>query len=120
VADLLDVAATGTPFTRPADFDLAAFWAAWCRRREAEQHLYRVRVRVAPAFLPFLPATFGLPATAAEPPDPSGWHPLTLAFNSFEAARARLLGCGAAVEVLAPAPLRRSLADFATQIVALY
>jgi predicted DNA-binding transcriptional regulator YafY len=45
---------------------------------------------------------------------------LDLAFESLEAARSRLLSLGAAVEVLAPAALRDSLLDFATQIVALY
>ena len=120
VADLLAVTATGIPFVRPPDFDLAAFWAAWCRRREAEQSAYRVQVLVSPALLPYLPAIFGLSPSAAGPPDPSGWHPLALAFNSFEAARARLLGCGAAVEVLSPAPLRQSIADYAAQVVALY
>ena len=43
-----------------------------------------------------------------------------MTFDSLEAARAQLLELGGAVEVLAPAPLRRSMADFAAQIVALY
>lgn len=120
VADLLAVTPTGIRFTRPANFDLATYWAAWCRRREEEQSVYEVHVRVAPAFLPYLRAPFGLPRSAASPPDCSGWHPLTLAFNSLETVRARLLGCGGAVEVLAPIPLRRSIADFAVQVLALY
>ncbi len=43
-----------------------------------------------------------------------------LPFESLEAARARLLGFGAAVEVLAPCPLRRSIQDYAEQIAGLY
>ena len=44
----------------------------------------------------------------------------TLAFESFEAARDRILGFGAAAEVLEPEALRRSIMDYAAQIVQLY
>lgn len=110
---------TGT-FTRPVDFDLAAFWRAWCTAREAEQVAYTVVVRVRPDFLPFLPAVFGVAPDATGPPDGEGQYPLTLSFESLAEARARLLGCGRAVEVVAPEALRVSIADFAEQIVALY
>ena len=43
-----------------------------------------------------------------------------LFFDSFDSARARLLSLGRAVEVLEPQPLRRSVLDYAEQIVALY
>jgi len=45
---------------------------------------------------------------------------LTLAFEDFFSARERILGFGRVVEVLAPLPLRESVADFAAQIVSLY
>jgi predicted DNA-binding transcriptional regulator YafY len=45
---------------------------------------------------------------------------LDLPFESFVTARTRLLGLGRAVEVLAPEPLRKSLVDFAGQIVGFY
>jgi hypothetical protein len=38
----------------------------------------------------------------------------------FHTARTRLLGLGRAVEVLSPEPLRKSLIDFAEQIVDFY
>ena len=50
----------------------------------------------------------------------SGWVTLELPFESFVAARSRLLGLGRAVEVLEPETLRRSLIDFAEQIVWFY
>jgi predicted DNA-binding transcriptional regulator YafY len=53
-------------------------------------------------------------------PDADGWVTLDLPFESFVAARSRLLGLGRALEVLAPEPLRRSLVDFAEQIVLFY
>ena len=50
-------------------------------------------------------------------PDAEGWVTLDLRFNSFVTARTRLLGLGRSVEVLTPEPLRKSLIDFAEQIV---
>lgn len=143
VASLLDARPTGERFERPAEFDLAAFWAGWRAERESHRARYVVRVRVSPEIVPWLPQLFGssvqaqldtaLPgeATRDEPPrheparfDPprerAGWITLTLSFDSLETARSRLLGLGAAVEVLAPLPLRLSLADTAAQVVALY
>ncbi|MDT8307442.1 MAG: WYL domain-containing protein [Anaerolineae bacterium] len=120
VSALLAVTPGAGSFARPADFDLARFWQAWCAAREAEEVAYTVEVRVRPAFLPFLPPVFGVAPDAAGPADGQGWHPLTLSFESLAAARARLLGCGRTVEVLAPEALRVSIADFAEQIAALY
>jgi predicted DNA-binding transcriptional regulator YafY len=45
---------------------------------------------------------------------------VTLPFESLEDARARLLGLGGAVEVLAPQALRDSVLDYARQTVAIY
>ena len=45
---------------------------------------------------------------------------LDLPFESFVAARTRLLGLGRAVEVLEPEALRRSLIDFAAQVMDFY
>jgi len=110
-------------FTRPPEFDLARFWAEWCARSERSRSIYRAVVRVAPALRRDLAHHFGdaVAAAAADAAcDDRGWVTLTLAFDSFEAARAQLLACGGAVEVLDPLPLRRSLADFAAQVISLY
>jgi hypothetical protein len=71
-----------------------------------------------------LPFVFGdkaadILAGAAEP-DENSWRTATLIFESFEAARTRLLGLGNSVEVLSPLPLRLSLIDFAQQIIEFY
>jgi predicted DNA-binding transcriptional regulator YafY len=58
--------------------------------------------------------------TRSAPPDAQGWVALELPFESFVAARSRLLGLGRAVEVLEPETLRKSLVDFAGQIVDFY
>lgn len=124
VAALLDARLADETFARPADFDLAAFWGEWLAEREASQALYRVTVRVAPHFVADLPRYFGDAAreqiTQAVPPDAGGWLTLHLPFESLETARARILGFGRGVEVLAPYALRRSIQDYAEQIVALY
>lgn len=78
-------------------------------------------VRVAPQLLPYLAYYFGPQATAeASPAEADGWRTLRLHFHSLEVARERLLGLGGAVEVLAPAALRLSVADWAAQIVRRY
>ena len=121
VAELLDARLLLESFERRPDFDLPAFWEAWCAETESRP-AYRVQVRVSPELLPLLPLYLAerfrrLPEPA---PEADGWTTLELSFESFTDARSRLLGMGRAVEVLAPEPLRRSLADFARQIVELY
>jgi predicted DNA-binding transcriptional regulator YafY len=115
---------SGERFERPADFDLAAFWNQWCAGLERDRPAFPVDVRVSPALARELPHYFGdrirERIDRAGPPDEAGWIDLTLSFESLEAARDRLLDFGRAVEVLAPLALRKSIADFAIQIAALY
>ncbi len=124
VSALLDVQPLAASFERPETFDLESFWKGLCAARERSYAAYPVTVRVVPEFIPELPRYFGAQIRAklaeAGPPDAEGRITLELAFESLEAARERLLGLGRVVEVLEPLPLRRGLADFAAQIVALY
>lgn len=111
-------------FERPAGFDLATFWLGWCAAYEENRPYYPVKVRVAPNLVPVLPQCFDddvreMIANAGSP-DSGGWVTLTLPFETLEAARARILGFGRAVEVLEPEVLRKSVIDFATQIVDFY
>jgi predicted DNA-binding transcriptional regulator YafY len=110
-------------FTRPPGFQLEAFWQTWCREYEA-QPPFCARVRVSPDAIPFLAEYVGERArqqvTRSHAPDPDGWITLELPFESLIAARSQLLGLGRAVEVLEPESLRKSLVDFAQQIVAFY
>lgn len=61
-----------------------------------------------------------LELTRLRTPDADGWVTLELPFESFISARTRLLGLGRAVEVLEPETLRKSLIDYAEQIVGFY
>jgi predicted DNA-binding transcriptional regulator YafY len=123
VSRVLTAQLTDQPFSRPDDFDLADFWQKWCASAEASRPAYLVTVRVAGDFVPQLRKLLApRPDLAPEPtqPDAEGRVSLTLPFQSLEEARARLLGLGRAVEVLAPEMLRQSLMDFAAQTLNLY
>ena len=124
VSEVLAAHATDESFRRPADFDLAAFWTKWCADYEGSRPSYPVLARVSPGLVPHLPQLFGDPireaVVRAGLPDAEGWLTLQLPFETFEAARTRILGLGCAVEVLEPPALRKSVVDFAAQIVAFY
>jgi predicted DNA-binding transcriptional regulator YafY len=111
-------------FARDADFDLAAFWQAWRAEVEENRSSCPVTVRVAPAFIPYLPLHFGESIREqidrAGPPDGEGWTTLTLPFEVLEDARDRILSFGGAVEVLDPPAVRNSVLAYAAQTVALY
>ncbi len=122
VSKLMEAKPTEVRFDRDPRFNLAAFWQGWCARVSAGQHQYKVQARVSPAILPYLEHYLATPALVSEPPaNAQGeWPELTLAFESLHQARERLLALGAAVEVLAPLPLRLSMADLAGQILKKY
>jgi predicted DNA-binding transcriptional regulator YafY len=80
-------------------------------------------VRAAPELASELPRFFGEETremAARENADSDGWVRLRLTFESFEAARERILGFGRAIEVLEPEPLRKSVIDYARQILDFY
>jgi predicted DNA-binding transcriptional regulator YafY len=124
VADLLSAAELGETFTRPAAFDLAAFWEAYCREVEAEQGVFRALVRLSPGLVGELPWRLRGQASAAlaraAPPDERGWRSVELTFDSLEQARDKILSFGGGAEVLEPPGLRRSMEDFAQQILGIY
>jgi predicted DNA-binding transcriptional regulator YafY len=124
VSHIIDVVILPETFERPDDFDLVAFWDDWCKEFEESRSYYPVIIRVSPTLLPQLAGYFGdrIQSSLVQvgPPDAEGWVTITYPFDSFEAARTRLLGFGRAVEVLEPEPLRKSVIDFAQQISNFY
>jgi predicted DNA-binding transcriptional regulator YafY len=110
-------------FNRPPDFALEAFWEQWCHEYESRP-AFSARVRVAPEALSLLAEYVGDRARVRlnelSTADQDGWVTFDLPFESFVAARTRLLGLGRAVEVLEPESLRKSLIDFAEQIIGFY
>jgi predicted DNA-binding transcriptional regulator YafY len=124
VSNLINVSLSDQSFERPENFNLAAFWEEWASQTERFLSDFKVRVRVSPDFIPELPRFFGgkiqTRISQAEPPDDEGWIELELSFESFPAARNRLLGFGRGIEVLEPLALRVSIQDYAEQIITLY
>ena len=111
-------------FTRPAGFDLAAFWTNWCQGIEQENRRYSVVLRVSPEIQPRLLQHLGGQARQAlqnaTSPDSQGWVQISLGFDSLQSARDRLLSYGCAIEVISPDALRLSMQDYARQILAVY
>lgn len=123
LADFLDIQPGAASFERPADFDTAAFWRGWRLKQAQDRPTYPVTLRVTPEVVPYLGYYLGEAGRLAEvaaPPAADGWVPVHLSFDTLETARTRLLGLGGAVEVLTPAALRLSLADYAEQAAARY
>jgi predicted DNA-binding transcriptional regulator YafY len=130
VGNLAEVAPLDRTFPRPEGFDLAAFWQKWCSESTGDAYRYPVTVRVAPQLLadPVHVAheasrTRIAAAAAAAVEDgreAGGWWEVELVFESFWEARGHLLALGGCVEVVAPLPLRLSMADYARHILACY
>jgi len=111
LSEVLEVTTTPETSQVPHGFHLPTFWQAWRQRSLAGNRLVAT-VRADPSLLPWLERQVnGLRADGGA---------VSIIFASFEEARTTLLGWGAAVEVLAPEALRRSVADFAEQAAGLY
>lgn len=124
VSSILEAVSLAVGFSRPASFDLPAFWQAWCAAELERRPRYNVCLRLAPEGLPILRRRFAAQLDQAlrlaPPAAQDGWRQVVLDFESQEDARTFLLGCGRVVEVLAPLALRLSLVDFARQVVDFY
>jgi len=111
-------------FERPENFDLAAFWEGYVREVEADKGLFSARLRVSPALAKELRWRLGEQSLSAlaqgGPADERGWREIELFFDSHEQARDKVLGFGGGAEVLEPQALRRSVEDFAGQILNIY
>jgi predicted DNA-binding transcriptional regulator YafY len=124
VPQIIEARVLNEHFERPADFDLVAYWRDWCEQNEKRLSSFQVKVRVFPDLIPHLWTHFGErladQSVQIDSTDEDGWQTVTLQFELFEEARRRLLGYGRAVEVLEPVALRKSIKDYAWQIVDLY
>jgi predicted DNA-binding transcriptional regulator YafY len=119
VSELAEVRLTEDRFTRPLAFDLRAAWEAWCAGHSARPR-YEMTMRVDAWLAERLPR-YGIEvAPDAGEVEEDGRVTVQASCESFEDARARVLALGGAAEVVHPEPLRRSVADYATQVVARY
>ena len=111
-------------FGRPADFELAGFWARWSAEFEASRPRFQVRLKASPQALAWIPEVFGPAAgpalEAAAPPGEDGWRVMTLSFEHERAAVHRLAGFGDQVGVLDPPSVRAALLATAREILGRY
>jgi predicted DNA-binding transcriptional regulator YafY len=110
-------------FKRPADFDLAAFWARWSAEFEASRPRLQVRLAASPQALAVFPEVFGPAAGSAleaAAPGEDGWRVVTLSFEHEPAAVHRLAGFGGQVEVLDPPAVQFRLLATAREILGRY
>ena len=104
---------TTTPFERPADFQLTAFWRNHAATASAGRRNFVAEASAVASVIPLLRRQFGSELSV------SGSR-LLFRFDDIIQARSALLPWGGAVEVTAPEALRRTLIDFAQQTLALY
>jgi len=107
--------------TRPADFDLPAFWSQSKTDFVAKLPQYTVRVRASAQILPRLRYSgwFVRVQSIAEPAA-DGWSEVVLAFDTEDEACRYVLGMGAQVDVREPSDLRTRILELARELVAFY
>jgi len=108
------------PVVRPAHFDLARSWDEARRDLEREHTAVEVTMRIAARAMPRLRKMVPVHGQDRIPVAATGRLDLTVPFESETWACEAILSLGAAVEVLAPAGMRRRVATEARAIAAYY
>src|SRR5688572_13527754 len=118
---------TGETFKRPARFDLPGHWSESIERFQAGLYHGTATLRASPAGLRRLRNLSDAVAQAVErgegkggKKDRRGWITLTIPIESVDHAALELLRVGPECEVLAPAELRKRMAEAAGRMVGLY
>ncbi|MDQ0717421.1 putative DNA-binding transcriptional regulator YafY [Streptomyces luteogriseus] len=101
-------------FTRPDDFDLAGYWAAYQRDFHHRLRAARAVVRLAPGVS--LPG----PGQADARVEEDGWTRTTVPIESLDHAHAEFLRLGTGIEVLEPPELRDRIARTAAELAERY
>lgn len=112
VDQILRLAPAGEEFTRPDDFDLAAYWTAY--QRDFHDRLYHgeALVRVAPGVKPV--------RAVDSRTDDDGWTLARVPIESVEHAHGEFLRLGADIEVLQPPELRARIARTVAELAGRY
>lgn len=114
VSRMADVEALDEPFTRPATFDLAAWWTRASREYEEGTYRERATIRLSPRGRTLVdllgPYVADAVAKTATAPDRRGWVRCTIPVESGDFGVRELLRLGTDVEVVAPAALRAEMA----------
>jgi predicted DNA-binding transcriptional regulator YafY len=118
VDQILELTVSGEEFTRPGDFDLAAYWTAYQRDFHDRLHGGEARVRLAPGAR--LPGPAGEAALSDGRTDERGWTLATVPIESVDHAHAEFLRLGTDIEVLAPVELRERIARTVSELAETY
>lgn len=103
-------------FRRPRRFDLARHWSESTARFERERQALTIELRASPRARRWLANERVAFVDLAFPPRADGWTGVQVAYESLDYAARQLLAFGNEVEVLAPAALRRRLAEVARDV----
>lgn len=123
VSRILEASITDQLFTRPADFDLPSFWAAWCARYDANLSRFRTILQVKPELVATFQSNFSTPVvsiTLLQAEEGTNWPSFEVIFETFGMASNWILGYGSAVRVLEPLELKENIIAEARQITELY
>ncbi|ELS57902.1 helix-turn-helix transcriptional regulator [Streptomyces viridochromogenes] len=112
VDQILRLAVGEEEFTRPDDFDLAAYWTAYQRGFHDRLHRAQAVVRLAPGVT--------LDRAAGHRREQDGWIRVTVPIESVDHAHAEFLRLGTGIEVLQPPELRERIARTAAELAERY
>ncbi|HET9139781.1 helix-turn-helix transcriptional regulator [Actinophytocola sp.] len=121
VSAILDLTVLEEGFTRPAGFDLGAYWQSAMDGFARRRHTGTATIRVSAALLRRLPtvvepAVHRAVTATATAPDAAGRVEATVPIESLDHAHRLFLGFGADLEVLHPPELRARMADTAAAL----
>ena len=125
VARILDCELCDGTFTRPSDFDLAAYWRSATERLEAELHPNEAVVRLSPFGIKLLQVLSQPYVSArtriADETDADGWRVATVPTGTtLWHAAADMLRLGVEAEVLGPPELRALMTELTQTMAARY
>nr|WP_222109040.1 YafY family protein [Streptomyces cupreus] len=112
VDQILELTATPEEFSRPDDFELAAYWAAYQRDFHDRLHRGEAVVRLAPGRT--------LPRASNLRTEKDGWTRVTVPIESVDHAHGEFLRLGTDVEVLQPVELREKIARTVAELAEKY
>ena len=112
-ATMLDAAST-----RPADFDLAAYWQASTEQLLDAWPRYKTTLRLDPDAVKWVRLWRVMwPVEAPAAPDPNGWLTVHVQFDHEDEACFVVLGLGPRADVIAPTSLRDRVAESAAALL---
>ena len=122
VGQIFELKALKATFEAPADFNLAAHWAAEVKRFEKGLHRGEATIQVAPEAISRM-GRLGADALARareSVADRHGWRTVKVPIEGIDHAALELLGFGPFVKVVSPAALAKRVRELADQTRAMY